>query len=433
MATAEWTIMVFLNGDNNLEADGLRDYREMAKVGSTDKVNVIVQFDRNGGHASTNPQWSGGYRFKVQKNVMAKPDTALASLGDTNMGSGGTLRSFVEWAMSAYPAKRYMLDVWNHGQGWRFFRAVQPNLRGVELERFRQFRLKQLANESTRRGKFASDELGHRMLAIPPNLTVASTVKYISTDDTSNDFLYNREMQDSLAGHTFDVVGFDACLMAMVETAYAMRACGKVMVGSEELEPGTGWNYADWLNKLTSNPEMDAADLGKVLVESYRNTYSGADEATTLSAIDLSKLPNLVTRMDEFSQSLIDLNANQFAAVLEARARCSVYAPGYGLHGIDLANFAAQARTLVGAPVAAPAQSVEAAVKQAVIANYAGTDRQNEFGSTGLAIYFPENAALFQSDPDYEAYFKSNAHYPVEFVQKHKWADFVVGRYLPQT
>ena len=48
MSTAEWTIMVFLNGDNNLESFGLTDYREMIQVGSSEKVNVVVQFDRSG-------------------------------------------------------------------------------------------------------------------------------------------------------------------------------------------------------------------------------------------------------------------------------------------------------------------------------------------------------------------------------------------------
>jgi hypothetical protein len=52
-AKALWTVLVFLNADNNLESFGVRDFREMARIGSTDKVNVIVQMDRNPGFSAT--------------------------------------------------------------------------------------------------------------------------------------------------------------------------------------------------------------------------------------------------------------------------------------------------------------------------------------------------------------------------------------------
>jgi hypothetical protein len=440
MPAAEWTVIVFLNADNNLEPFGLTDYREMAQVGSSEKVNIVVQFDRNGGFATTSPQWRGAYRFKVEKGVTAKPDTAVEALGDTNMGSGVTLRNFVDWAMKKYPAKRYMLEIWNHGQGWRFFRAVEPAVTGLDLNHFRDFRMSQLAEETARRsralGRMATgvaEQATFAVQAIPVNLTIPSTVRYVSSDDTSNDFLYNREMQDSIAGLDLDVVGFDACLMAMIETAYALRGVAKIMVGSEELEPGAGWNYADWLATLVANPEMNGRDLGKVLVESYRKTYSGSDESTTLSAVDLKKVEPLAAKVDDFADALSALNQNAFGGILTARAACAEYAPGYGLHGIDLANFAARAAGVVGVNVGPTAAAVQAAVKDAIVANYAGEDRKSEFGSTGLAIYFPEKKAYFQADPDRDGYIKTNTHYPVEFVQNRKWADFLVNRYLPAT
>ena len=42
----KWTIMVYMAGDNNLDSAALRDIAEMAKVGSTKDVNVLVQLDR---------------------------------------------------------------------------------------------------------------------------------------------------------------------------------------------------------------------------------------------------------------------------------------------------------------------------------------------------------------------------------------------------
>ena len=46
-ATACWTVMVYLDGDNNLEPAAIDDLNEMEAVGSTNKVNVVVQFDRH--------------------------------------------------------------------------------------------------------------------------------------------------------------------------------------------------------------------------------------------------------------------------------------------------------------------------------------------------------------------------------------------------
>ena len=44
---ADWTFMVYLNGDNNTEASAVNDFLKMAHIGSTADVNVVVQFDRS--------------------------------------------------------------------------------------------------------------------------------------------------------------------------------------------------------------------------------------------------------------------------------------------------------------------------------------------------------------------------------------------------
>jgi len=47
-----WTIMVYMAGDNNLEPDGVQELKEMKKVGSTNKVNIIAHFNRATGHVA---------------------------------------------------------------------------------------------------------------------------------------------------------------------------------------------------------------------------------------------------------------------------------------------------------------------------------------------------------------------------------------------
>jgi len=43
-----WTFMAYLAGDNNPGGAGVADLRETKKVGSTDDVNIIAQFDHRG-------------------------------------------------------------------------------------------------------------------------------------------------------------------------------------------------------------------------------------------------------------------------------------------------------------------------------------------------------------------------------------------------
>lgn len=43
-----WTILVYLSGDNNLAENGVDNINEMAKVGSNDDINIVAQFNRAG-------------------------------------------------------------------------------------------------------------------------------------------------------------------------------------------------------------------------------------------------------------------------------------------------------------------------------------------------------------------------------------------------
>jgi len=291
------------------------------------------------------------------------------------------------------------LDIWDHGQGWRA-------MMGASIPQFRSLAPTQ----------------GHP----------AATFRSISLDDTNHDQLYNRKIQDSLNGANLDVIGFDACLMSMVETTYAMRGVARVMVGSEELEPGTGWKYDDWLQALADNPSKDAASLGALLVNSYKNTYGDQDE-TTLSAVDLSHAEDLVTSVSTLGKILETELRHNAKPVISARANCLVYAPNaYGdnieyFQHIDLGQFCDQLAELdKNKAVHDAAVAVRSKLRKCVTANYASKLRQGNFGATGLAIYFPRTGTLYKNDQFEDGgYRKDNKKFPVEFVQRFYWADFL--------
>jgi hypothetical protein len=141
-------------------------------------------------------------------------------------------------------------------------------------------------------------------------------------------------------------------------------------------------------------------------------------------------MDRLASAIDALSDELMGKLSRELSNIRQARGRCDEYAPGEGLHGIDLYRFCEQLRLATeDAGLRTRAEGVCSVLQEAVLANYAGEDRRDNFGSHGLAIYFPENRALFETDLDREGYLKENTHYPVEFVQAHRWADFLAAYY----
>ncbi|MBI5627863.1 MAG: hypothetical protein HY953_03005, partial [Candidatus Rokubacteria bacterium] len=96
----------------------------------------------------------------------------------------------------------------------------------------------------------------------------APRTRGIAYDETSGDCLDMLELKRVLArahralGRKGDLVGMDACLTTMLEVAYQIRDHARVLVGSEELEPGPGWPHAAILGDLAARPAMAPAELG---------------------------------------------------------------------------------------------------------------------------------------------------------------------------
>jgi hypothetical protein len=390
---AEWTILVFLNAKNNLEPFAFPNFEQMASIGSTPEVNLVVEMGRPKNHYSFKfGAWSKTLRFLIERNAVPTEAKAIEDLGATNMGDAGSLVDFVRWGRKTYPAKRTMLVIWNHGQGWR-----APPEAGVPP-----------ADPAVPHGGY----------------------RYVSNDDDTGDKLYNRAIQDALADllgdERIDLLAFDACLMAMVETAYAFRGVARVMVGSEELEPGNGWDYTQWLQPLVDAKGMvEAAELGRLLVRGMKKAYGDTDP-TTLSAADLDNVSALASAISAFSETAIPLLGSKRDAFRAARDACKNYAPPYELHSIDLGHYMEQIEKNVASPALKQrAADVRTRVTELIIENYASAMRQGGFGSTGVAIYYPNSGAAHDRDPDRSGYDAANKLFPVEFVQKEQWARFL--------
>jgi hypothetical protein len=259
-ALAEWTIMVFSSAKNDLEPYLLKDLNEMEMIGSSAKVNIVAEVGRIDGYDSTDGDWKGVRRYLITKDTdkTKMGSKMLQDMGMTDMGDYKNLAAFGKWAKTAYPAKKYMLIVSNHGSGW----------------------------EKGARGPLVN--------------------KGISYDEQSGNHINTPQLGLALKEiGKLDVFGTDACLMQMAEVVYEIKDSVDYIVGSEETEPGDGYTYDTFLGPVVKNPAMGGMDLGKQAVNAYADHYDGIDQGHTQSLTKSSSVNKLLTVTNAFTDALI--------------------------------------------------------------------------------------------------------------------------------
>ena len=258
-----WTIMVFINGDNNLTSYGVSDVDEMEKTGSTDLMNILVQFDGESDYTDSAGTHQDANRYYITHNptpndmIDAYP---LMNLGEVDMGDTNVIFDFFKWGVDNYPAKHYMFVIWDHGSGW-------------------------VKNR------------GH---------------KGVSHDDTDGDYLsfshgearaLFRKMHDYI-GRNIDILGYDVCLVQMLENINEAYGYADYVVASEKSEPGDGWDYT-FLQEIAQDPTITPGELAGKVVDYYASYYSSQSDVT-LSAVKLgNKMQYLFGLVNKLSDKLI--------------------------------------------------------------------------------------------------------------------------------
>lgn len=330
-----WTIFVYMSG-SNLEAtqsSGSRDMEEMCKAASGN-IRFVVQ---TGG--STNWQHGEISSQALQRHVISNGERqTVAQLPLASMGEAATLRNFIEWGVENYPAAKMGLVLWGHGRG---------SLGGVCKDDL-----------------FDGDYLELR--EINSALSEASTV-----------------MTDK-----FEFIGFDACYMGTLETADIAASYARYMIASEELEPVDGWNYAELGELLVNDPNAGWDKLAESFCESFLTESEKSEHLSrvTLSVIDLSKIDELLARLNDYSRSLCGKltsrsDLRELKKTLEAGEHFgndTIY-DGYS-NSIDLHDF-------IGAgEVITDTSEIESALERVVIRKSNGGGHPT---ASGLTVYFP--------------------------------------------
>lgn len=353
----EWTVLVYMDADNNLELAGLLDMNEMESAGQSADVNVVVQIDRAFGEAVSEEDWTETRRYLIQADSDPERINSplIATLGEQNMGSAQTFADFISWGIQTYPANRYALVVWDHGAGWN----------GIAFDEF--------VPDSD-----ATDRLDMHDLATGLDLALTET-----------------------ALDKLDIVAFDACLMGQLEVFQTLQPFADYAVGSQELTPGRGWNYQTLLAQLHATSATTADSFARHMVTDFAQTYN-TDDFVTMTAVSLADLPALTYATELLANALGQQPQLTGAATLSARSGTQTFARAYAdeaeqYAAIDLYHFAqlltqfSPDQTIINR-----AEQVMAKVETAVLAHNTGAGLRN---AHGIALYFPRYGELY--DPAY--------------------------------
>lgn len=343
---ADWTVLVYVMGDNDLEPFAVQDLLEMSSVNANERVNVVALADRHPEYTLDDDplgDFAGTQIFQVSPEGL----TPLGDETELNVGSPDTLAGFIETGIGQFPAEQYSVILWNHGAGW-------PGMGPDETD-------------------------GNDILDLAD---------------------INRGFEQGLAAagvDSIDLVGFDACLMASYEVASVMSEHADLMIASQELEPGHGWNYAA-LEALAQNPDSTATELGQTIIDGFaaQAEEAGTNEDITLSLVDLTKMDELEAQLRNLAEPLMADPAVSAPTLGRAQADALKFGanpdPSIDSYHVDLGNVA----TSLGSRdpfLSETARSVVAAIDDMVVSTTSGPATTS---ATGLSIYFPPYADVFR-------------------------------------
>jgi len=267
----EWTFIVYMAADNDLEAAAILDINEMeaAETGSM-KGDILVLIDRSPAYDSTNGNWSDTRLYKIKRDP-AGSDTVIRSkriecpaLGITenqqtelDLALPSTLSLLLDHAKTAYPAANYGLVFWGHGTGWR-------------------------SDETAGGGP-------------------AESMKALAIDDTSGTSMTLAQAGNAVRNRGIAAIGMDTCFGGILEVAREFSDCAAWLVGSPGAIPSAGWNYAA-LFTLFGTSSLTAEQFASAAVDQFRVQYALTPN-TGIAAIRLSAVPALSSVFNAFMEN----------------------------------------------------------------------------------------------------------------------------------
>ena len=333
---AKEVLMIYMVGSNLESESGLAsaDIEEMQECGfDEDEMTVLIC---TGG---TDYWWNPDIPddecaiFELTGDGLDQ----VASLGERDMADPTTLSGFVDFAYQSYSADDYSMVLWNHGGG--------------------------------------------------------AILGYGADENYNYDALSMRELDEALGstkmaadGQKFEWLGFDACLMGMIEVADVLSDYSDYMIASEELEAGDGWDYS-FLRQMTDYGYYGGADAAGCILDAYSSYYEDNYLYVpdyTLSCMDLSKTDAVIEKLDAFVIAAEqELQAGGYSRIAKIRDQAKTFgkvSEDTFYDTVDLYDLSEKMEDLY--PV--ESEELKAAIDDCVVAQASNIPMTH-----GMAIYFP--------------------------------------------
>jgi len=343
-----FVLLIYMNGSDleskhQLASEDINEITHSYKNVDDNFATVILHGGTKKWHLSA-PISSDSLTYsKVTKDGFEK----VKVTANKSIGNPSTLVDFITYSKKNFPAERYGLIFWNHGRG---------SVHG-----------------------FGYDEL------FPEDIS-------LSLHEMGEAFADLKRSQNDL---NLDFIGFDACLMATIETATVLAPYAEYMVASQELEPGNGWNYQYIISSLSTNPNLKTAQLLEGIAKSYIDTYSSQPYLqATLSVIALNKVDALNISVGKLISN-ISANLNSTYPAKEAFKQKSNYRAKSKSFGLPSFSFAAEDMIDIFSFFKLAAKSTdtlfsdfEKKMRDAVLFNVYSKNLDKD-AISGLSVYFP--------------------------------------------
>ena len=235
---------------------------------------------------------------------------------EMNFGDGATLSWMISQTAARYPSQHLLINAWDHGSAWNGFCG----------------------------------------------------------DYTSDDWIYLDELRAAIvnAGVHIDVLSFDCCSMASIETLYTVSLTGLVdiVVASLETVAGDGFPYDLMFTPVALDPSRTPDQVASDMITGWAQ-YSGPRSEfyyATLSAISISSLAQSMGTIDAWCDAIrANLKTYYRAYKASVRDTYSVFYTKCQVDMVDLAN-----KLLANSKITTPTlrtltQNMKTAVENAVL------------------------------------------------------------------
>lgn len=288
----DWTIMVYMAGDNNLNDDmfaGILGLRERIGAPLKDKVSFLIYFD--------------GETISAKTLQIDFSDSQAGFVTLNSENSSSNISEFVKWCVNDREqlATNYALIFSGHGDNFLS-------------------------------GKFLRDD---------------NSAGYLTGQGLRKEL---REVKKILDDKKLKVMGFDSCVMNSVETAYEMSPFAEILIGSQGYFPNAGWDYGriatnlskEYAGNQTVSSERMATIITNSLIEANYRYALYAGRSIDICWTDLSQIDSVASATYDFAAKLTNIHDQQKfkveleQALLVAHWKCQTY---YYDQCIDLIDF----------------------------------------------------------------------------------------------